>query len=67
MEKKRVDDLLRSMKHDKLSNKKNIEKLRKELAEFYEENDFLSCDSMGELVELSLEMLTRKPNLYKDY
>lgn len=67
VEKKRVDDLLKAMKHDKLSNKENIKKLRKELSEFYEENDFLSCDSMGELVELSLEMLTRKPNLYKDY
>ena len=67
VEKKRVDDLLTSMKQDKLSNKGNIEKLRKELADFYEEVDFMNCSSMGELVELSLEMLSRKPNLYKDY
>ena len=67
VEKKRVDDLLRSMKHEKLSKTENIQKLGKELADFYEERDFLDCNSMGELVELSLEMLTRKPNLYKDY
>lgn len=67
VEKKRVDDLLSSMKQEKLSNPTNIQKLGKELADFYEEHDFLSCSSMGELVALSLEMLKRKPNLYKDY
>ena len=67
VEKKRVDDLLRSMKQEKLSTAANIQKLGTELADFYEERDFLDCTSMGELVELSLEMLTRKPNLYKDY
>ena len=55
------------MKHDKLSNPKNIERLRKELADFYEEKSFLDCENMGELVEMSLDMLTKKPNLYKDY
>ncbi|MEM6644605.1 MAG: hypothetical protein AAF616_16620, partial [Bacteroidota bacterium] len=67
VEKKRVDDLLRSMKHEKLSTSENIERLAGELADFYEDEDFRECDSMGALVELSLEMLTRKPNLYKDY
>ncbi len=67
VEKARVDDLLSAMKKDQLSKPENIKKLRKELAEFYEEQDFLSCECMGDLVEMSLEMLTRKPNLYKDY
>ena len=67
VEKKRIEDLLKAMKKDRLSNPANINKLRKELSEFYEEKDFLSCESMGELVEMSLEMLTRKPDLYKDY
>jgi len=66
-EKSRVDDLLQAMKQDTLSTPENLKKLNAELAEFYEEKDFLACQSMGELVELSLEMLTRKPNLYKDY
>ncbi|MEM7299157.1 MAG: hypothetical protein AAF391_12935 [Bacteroidota bacterium] len=67
VEHSRVDDLLSSMKKERLSKPDNIKKLRKELATFYEDNEFLSCESMGDLVEMSLEMLTRKPNLYKDY
>jgi len=66
-ERKRVDDLLNTMKKDHLSKPENQNKLAKELANFYEEKDFLECKSMGEIVELSLEMLSRKPNLYKDY
>ncbi len=67
VERKRIDDLLFSMKNDRLSKPENIEKLKKELADFYEDADFLHCQSMGELVAMSLEMLTRNPNLYKDY
>jgi len=67
VERARVDDLLDAMKKDTLSNTNNIKKLGKELADFYEDTEFLTCDNMGEMVEMSLEMLTRKPNLYKDY
>lgn len=66
-EKARIDDLLKAMKSDRLSNPQNISKLKKELAKFYEEEDFLNCNNMGEIVAMSLEMLIRKPNLYKDY
>lgn len=67
VEHKRVKDLLMAMKKDKLSKPEHIERLKKELADFYEEKEFLKCECMGDLVEMSLEMLTRKPNLYKDY
>lgn len=67
VEQTRVDDLLAAMKQERLSKSENIKQLRKELAAFYEENDFLACNCMGDLVAMSLEMLTRKPNLYKDY
>jgi len=67
VERGRVDDLLYAMKKDTLSNDSNIRKLAKELSDFYEETDFLNCENMGEMVEMSLEMLSRKPNLYKDY
>lgn len=67
VEHNRVDDLLEAMKKDQLSSPGNIQRLRKELAEFYEEPDFLDCHSMGDMVAMSLEMLTRKPHLYKDY
>lgn len=67
VEKRRVDDLLTSMKKETLSKPDHIKQLKKELAAFYEDQDFLECKCMGDLVELSLEMLIRKPNLYKDY
>lgn len=67
VEHKRIADLLSAMKKDKLSKPENIRRLGKELSDFYEDQDFLECENMGELVEMSLEMLTRKPNLYKDY
>lgn len=67
VERARVDDLLHAMKSDTLSNPQNVEKLGRELSDFYEDPDFLLCKNMGEMVEMSLEMLTRKPNLYKDY
>ncbi|WP_421763175.1 hypothetical protein [Ekhidna sp.] len=67
VEHKRIADLLSAMKKDKLSKQENIVRLRKELATFYEDKEFLKCECMGDLVEMSLEMLSRKPNLYKDY
>ena len=65
-EKTRINELLQAMRKSRISTDKNVKRLRQELATFYEENDFLSCDSMGAIVEMSLEMLIRKPNLYRD-
>lgn len=67
MDRIRVDDLLTTMSRDQLSSPENVARLSEELADFYEEREFLACSSMGELVSLSLEMLVRKPDLYKDY
>ncbi|MEQ9307778.1 MAG: hypothetical protein RJQ14_27960, partial [Marinoscillum sp.] len=67
MDRIRVEDLLTTMSQDKLSSVENVTRLSEELADFYEEREFLSCTSMGELVTLSLEMLIRKPDLYKDH
>ncbi len=66
VEQKRVEDLLAAMKTETLSKKSYVKQLRKELSEFYEEKGFLGCRNMGEIVELSLAMLKKKPNLYKD-
>lgn len=67
VERIRIDDLMSAMVHDQLSTDTNVKQLALELAEFYEEREFLACQSMGELVSLSLDMLTRKPDLYKDH
>ncbi len=67
VEKFRIDDLLGVMAKENLSTPENILRLSKELAEFYEDKEFLQCQTMGALVGLSLEMLVRRPELYKDY
>lgn len=63
----RIMDLLDAMKTERLSKPEYVRALKKDLANFYEEPEFLECRNMGGIVELSLEMLTRKPDLYKDY
>lgn len=49
--------LLSAMKTAPLSLDKNIKQLRKELAEYYGNDDFLKCNSMGAIVELNLSQL----------
>lgn len=60
----RVVDLLKTMIRDTVSFPKNVNTLKKELAEFYQENEFLKCKNMGEIVKLSLWMVIKKPDLY---
>ncbi|MGL1887986.1 MAG: hypothetical protein OCD76_15835 [Reichenbachiella sp.] len=64
VEKHRIVDLLRAMTKDTIAPKKNVETLKKELAKFYGESKFLKCQSMGEIVKVSLWMLIKKPDLY---
>ena len=66
VESNRILELLTTMKKSIISTPKNVELLAKDLAAFYEENDFLECNTMGEIVALSLDMLIRKPDLYHD-
>jgi len=66
VEKSRIDELLSAMKKSKISTEENVRHLAQELSIFYDETEFLTCESMGELVALSLEMLVRKPDLYHD-
>ncbi len=64
MERERVKDLLDVMKSEELSTQKNVETLRKELSQFYDEKEFLGCKNIGEVLQLCLEMVFRKPYLY---
>lgn len=66
VEQQRVDDLLDAMKTETLSKPSFVKQLREELAEYYEEKSFLECTNMGEVVEISLAMVNKKPDLYKD-
>lgn len=60
----RVLDLIRTMIKDTISFPKNVANLKEELAEFYDEESFLECANMGELVKMSLWMVIKKPDLY---
>ena len=53
----KLSDLLKAMKTAPLSLDKNIKQLRQELADYYKNNKFLKCNSMGAIVELNLKQL----------
>jgi len=56
-EQKRIDDLLDAMVQEPLAPVEKIHQLRSGLAEHYGEREFLKCETMGEIVRLSLHIL----------
>ncbi|MDH5476546.1 MAG: hypothetical protein OEX22_12690 [Cyclobacteriaceae bacterium] len=50
-----ITELLIAMKQDSISSSANIENLKKDLADHYQDEKFLTCKNMGELVKASLE------------
>jgi len=66
VESKRVNDLLSTMKKDKIAPEKNVHQLRDDLAQYYDEVDFLKCKNMGEILEMSLKMLYKKADVYQE-
>lgn len=66
VERERIDLLLSAMKQSRISTDENVVSLGQELEQFYKEPEFLNCTNMGSIVELSLQMLERKPNLYHE-
>jgi len=57
---KQISDLMKAMVHTPLSHDVYVTQLREELAEFYEQDAFLRCQSMGEIVKLSLQRLDER-------
>jgi hypothetical protein len=56
-----LQQLLLSMKEDTLSKPENLDQLRQELAELYQDSEFLKAKTMGDLVQTSLRMLDKYP------
>jgi len=56
-----LNALLNAMTRDTLSTPENIDRLKKDLAKLYNDNDFLNCRSMGEIVKTSLKMVFKHP------
>lgn len=57
---KEIEDILRSMEHDKISTPENIESLKIDLSKHYNNSDFLKCKNMGHILRVSLEMMFKK-------
>lgn len=55
----RMKELLDTMEHDTLSDTEKVHQLRQELATHYQNNDFLGCQTMGEIVKNSLRIVLR--------
>ncbi|MEK6782297.1 MAG: hypothetical protein AABY93_11350 [Bacteroidota bacterium] len=56
-----LNRLLSAMIKDTLSTPEHVAQLKGELASLYQDNAFLSCGSMGEIVQMSLQMLEKYP------
>ena len=58
--KNNIVDLLKSMKQDSIAPQENVRNLAKDLAHHYQDNKFLQCKSMGELVQASLSLIVEQ-------
>jgi hypothetical protein len=64
-EARRLSQLLAIMSKELIAPRENVVQLRQELAEHYNDHRFHFCESMGELVQQSLELLPQpKPRTY---
>lgn len=55
-----IEDILEAMEHDEISTPENIDSLKKELAKFYQNDEFLDCMNMGQILRVSLGLLWNK-------
>jgi len=56
-----LNSLLDSMAQDELSKQEHIIQLKNQLAELYQDDEFLSQETMGQLVRTSMRMLEKYP------
>lgn len=61
----KIDELLYAMTEDELAPPENVDQLKGDLARHYNNDDFLSCKSMGEILKKSLQtVLDQKPSYH---
>lgn len=56
----RVKDLIDTMRKDTISTPEKENQLKKELADFHKNNDFLKCKNMGDIVRMHLKVILTK-------
>ncbi|MDA0315038.1 MAG: hypothetical protein O2829_05225 [Bacteroidetes bacterium] len=54
-----LEDILQTMENDHLAPQSHVDQLKNELAKHYKRKDFLSCQSMGEILRKSLSLVAR--------
>jgi hypothetical protein len=64
---KEIKDVLEAMETDDLSTPENILSLKKELAIYYKEEQFLKCQNMGQILRTSLELIWHKENSQSEF
>jgi hypothetical protein len=57
---KEMEDIMRSMEHDTISTRANVDSLKGELAKHYHNERFLQCKNMGQILRESLEQVFKK-------
>lgn len=60
-----IKNLVLAMMRDEIAPAENVRSLREDLAKIYEEDSFLRCDNMGELLSVSLKLTGQKPTRKK--
>jgi hypothetical protein len=64
---KRLIDLLKAMKSDDISPKENVILLRKEIYEFTRDLKYKNAETMGEIIEVTVNFLKRKYKSHLNY
>ena len=64
---KRLLDLLKAMKSDDISPKENVILLRKEIFEFTRDLKYKNAETMGEIIEVTVNFLKRKYKSHLNY
>jgi hypothetical protein len=64
---KRLIDLLKAMKSDDISPKENVILLRKEIFEFTRDLKYKNAETMGEIIEVTVNFLKRKYKSHLNY
>lgn len=63
---KEIEDILSTMEEDEISTPENTESLKKELAKHYQNDQFLKCKNMGQILRVSLGLMWNKERLDSD-
>jgi hypothetical protein len=60
-----IQALVKAMMNDEIAPKENVHSLRKDLARLYNDDEFLGCENMGEILYTSLKFVFKYPIRHK--